>query len=286
MPETFPVATPIWCPGCGDFGVLAALKKALAELRIPPKDTIIVGGIGCSGHIHNDIQVYGYHSLHGRLLTTATAVKLANPRLTVIAAGGDGDGYAIGGNHFLHALRRNPSIVYLVMNNGTYGLTKGQPSPTAQIGFEGTKEIPFEPVLMALSLRSSTFVARGFSGNQTQLVRLIKEAIEHESQGKGFAFLDVLSPCVTYNDTYAEWRKAVVDLNADPDFDNTNRSKSFQHILETIVSGRIPTGLLYRGEGASFERNVLLPGSEPMALQDISPERNLESYKKLLQKFA
>ncbi|PSN83729.1 hypothetical protein B9Q01_03690 [Candidatus Marsarchaeota G1 archaeon OSP_D] len=284
MTEYFKPVTPIWCPGCGDFGVLAALKKALSELKIPPHETVIVGGIGCSGHIHNDLLVYGYHALHGRLLTTATAIKLANPKLTVIAAGGDGDGYAIGGNHFIHALRRNPSIVYIVMNNGTYGLTKGQPSPTAQVGYEGTQEIPFEPVLTALSIRSSTFVARGFSGNQPQLVYLFKEALNHANSLKGFAFVDVLSPCVTYNDTYAVWRKAVVDVNADKNYDYTDRKKAFETALSIIESGGIPTGLLYKGESKSFEQ-MMLHDSTPMALQNLSPEQNLEKYKQLLTRF-
>jgi 2-oxoglutarate ferredoxin oxidoreductase subunit beta len=285
MTQTFSPSTPIWCPGCGDFGVLAALKKTLNDLKIPPHDTVIVGGIGCSGHIHNDLVVYGYHSLHGRLLTTATAVKLANPKLTVIAAGGDGDGYAIGGNHFLHALRRNPSIVYIVMNNGTYGLTKGQPSPTAQIGFEGTKEIPFEPVLTALSIRSSTFVARGFSGNQSQLQFLLKEAITHANSNKGFGYVDVLSPCVTYNDTYAEWRKNTVDVNADKSYDYTNRVKAFEKAIALVEEGKIPTGLLYKGVGSSFEQMSLRDLGSPMANQNLDPSVNMNEYKKLLARY-
>jgi 2-oxoglutarate ferredoxin oxidoreductase subunit beta len=285
VPKVFTPQTPIWCPGCGDFGVLASLKKSLSDLKIPPHETILVGGIGCSGHIHNDLLVYGYHSLHGRLLPTAIGIKLANPKLTVIAAGGDGDGYAIGGNHFLHALRRNPSIVYLVMNNGTYGLTKGQPSPTAQVGFEGTKEIPFEPILMALSIRSTTFVARGFSGNQSQLQFLMKEAIQHANSGKGFAFLDVLSPCVTYNDTYAEWRRTTVDLNADKSYDPTNRSLAFERVLRTLQEGKIPTGLLYRGESPSLEQMALSDPNAPMVTQNLDPTARIEEYRKLVARY-
>ncbi len=201
MTKVAPLTTPIWCPGCGDFGVLASLKKALSDLGIKSKDTVLVGGIGCSGSIHNNLECYGVHSLHGRLLPTAIGVKLANPNLTVIAAGGDGDGYAIGAGHFIHTLKKNPSIVYIVMQNGTYGLTKGQPSPTAVPGYEGNVEPPFDAIATALSIESTSFIARGFSGNQPQLTELMKKAITHANEWKGFAFLEVLSPCVTYNDT-------------------------------------------------------------------------------------
>ena len=178
-PLTVHTAAPVWCPGCGDFGVLASLKRALLESNIKPKDTVLVGGIGCSGSIHNDLDCYGIHSLHGRLLPTAIGVKLANPNMTVIAAGGDGDGYAIGAGHFIHTLKKNPSIVYIVMQNGTYGLTKGQPSPTALPGYEGNVDLPFDAVMTALSIQNSSFIARGFSGNQHQLTELIKKGIAH-----------------------------------------------------------------------------------------------------------
>lgn len=285
MTQVFKPTAPIWCPGCGDFGVLAALKKCITDLKLEPHNTVVVGGIGCSGSIHNNLLVYGYHSLHGRLLPTATAIKLSNPRLTVIAAGGDGDGYAIGGNHFIHALRRNPSIVYLVMNNGTYGLTKGQPSPTAQIGYEGTQETPFEPILTALSLLSTTFVARGFSGNQAQLQYLIKEAILHANSGKGFGYVDILSPCVTYNDTYAAWRKAVVDVNSVGGYDTSNRAKAFETCYSIIQKGQIPTGLLFRGEGKSFEAMRLSDPLTGPAQADIDPSHNLEQLKAILARY-
>src|SRR5579884_3832754 len=248
-------SAPIWCPGCGDFGVLASLKKALSELRIGSKDTVVVGGIGCSGSIHNNLECYGFHSLHGRLLPTAIGIKLANPRLTVIAAGGDGDGYAIGSGHFIHALKRNPSIVYIVMQNGTYGLTKGQPSPTAIPGYEGNVEIPFDAVLTALSIQGSSFVARGFSANQTQLTDLMKKAIMHSNSNKGFAFLEVLSPCVTYNDTY-----------------------------KLVLQEKIPTGLIFEGEADSLEKNTLT-SPVPIAFQDISIEANLPRYQEILNDF-
>jgi len=284
MAKVFSPTTPIWCPGCGDFGVLASLKKSLAELQIKSKDSVIVGGIGCSGSIHNNLECYGIHSLHGRLLPTAIGVKLANPKLTVIAAGGDGDGYAIGAGHFIHTLKKNPSIVYLVMQNGTYGLTKGQPSPTASPGYEGTVEAPFDAVLTALSIQSTTFIARGFSGNQTQLTNLLKKAIIHANSNKGFAFLEVLSPCVTYNDTYKEWREQVYDLDADKSFDPTNRARSFARVSELNSTGWIPTGLIYTGVVNSLETNTF-NNDLPIVFQDLSIDANAPRYEELLKDF-
>ena len=284
MTKTVPVSTPIWCPGCGDFGVLASLKKSLADLQIRPKDTVIVGGIGCSGSIHNNLECYGIHSLHGRLLPTAIGVKLANPKLTVIAAGGDGDGYAIGAGHFIHALKRNPSIVYIVMQNGTYGLTKGQPSPTAVPGYEGNKELPFDAVMTALSVQNTTFIARGFTGNQTQLTSLLKKGLEHANALRGFAFIEVLSPCVTYNDTYKEWREEVHDLDAEQGYSTKNRAGAFSRCSELLSQGKIPTGMIFSGEINSLETNSLT-SSEPMALQDLSLEKNLPRYQELLKDF-
>ncbi|MGH2411940.1 MAG: thiamine pyrophosphate-dependent enzyme, partial [Chloroflexota bacterium] len=168
-----------WCPGCGDFGVLAALQKALLDLQVEPKNVAIVAGIGCSGKIGNYINSYNIHVTHGRTMPAALGLKLANRELTVIAAGGDGDGYAIGMGHFIHAIRRNPNITYIVMDNQIYGLTKGQTSPTSGEGFhtrstpEGAIEHPVRPLQLAIAA-GATFVAQGFSSNQRQLVALIK----------------------------------------------------------------------------------------------------------------
>jgi len=284
MTKTIPVSTPIWCPGCGDFGVLASMKKALSDLGIKPKDTVIVGGIGCSGSIHNNLECYGIHSLHGRLLPTAIGVKLANPQLTVIAAGGDGDGYAIGAGHFVHALKRNPSILYLVMQNGTYGLTKGQPSPTAMPGYEGNVEMPFDAVMTALSVQNTTFIARGFSANQTQLVDLLKKGLEHTNALKGFSFLEVLSPCVTYNDTYKEWKEEVVNLDAESSYTPKSRVTAFTRCAELLSQRKIPTGLIFSGDVKSLEENTLT-SKEPMALQNISLDANIQKYEELLKDF-
>ena len=284
MTKTIPVSTPIWCPGCGDFGVLASMKKALSDLGIKPKDTVIVGGIGCSGSIHNNLECYGIHSLHGRLLPTAIGVKLANPQLTVIAAGGDGDGYAIGAGHFVHALKRNPSILYLVMQNGTYGLTKGQPSPTAMPGYEGNVEMPFDAVMTALSVQNTTFIARSFSANQTQLVDLLKKGLEHANALKGFSFLEVLSPCVTYNDTYKEWKEEVVNLDAESSYTPKSRVTAFTRCAELLSQRKIPTGLIFSGDVKSLEENTLT-SKEPMALQNISLDANIQKYEELLKDF-
>jgi 2-oxoglutarate ferredoxin oxidoreductase subunit beta len=260
------------------------MKKSLSELQIKPKDTVVVGGIGCSGSIHNNLECYGIHSLHGRLLPTAIGVKLANPKLTVIAAGGDGDGYAIGAGHFIHALKRNPSIVYIVMQNGTYGLTKGQPSPTAVPGYEGNVELPFDAIMTALSIQNTTFIARAFTGNQTQLTGILKKGIEHANSLSGFAFIEVLSPCVTYNDTYKEWREQVYDLDSEGGYSNKNRAGAFSRCSELLSQGKIPTGLIFSGEIKSLEANTLT-SPNPMALQDLSLDVNRSNYEELLKDF-
>ena len=177
-----------WCPGCGDFGVLAAVKKAAAEVGVPNHEQVLVGGIGCSGGIHNFLDTNGLHALHGRLLAQAVGVKLANPKLTVIAAGGDGDGYAIGMGHFIHAFKKNVSLLYIVMNNETYGLTKGQASPTSRVGYEGNVEQPFDAILTALSIPAPNFIARTFSGDPKTMIAVLSEALRFNRKNRGFAF--------------------------------------------------------------------------------------------------
>jgi 2-oxoglutarate ferredoxin oxidoreductase subunit beta len=237
---------PIWCPGCGDFGVLAAVKKAAANLKIPVHDLVLVGGIGCSGSIHNFLEVNGIHALHGRLLAQAVGVKLANPALTVVAAGGDGDGYAIGMGHFMHAFKKNASILYIVMNNETYGLTKGQASPTSQIGFEGNVEPPFHSVLTALSIPAPNFIARTFSGDPKGMTAILEEALQFNRDGRGFAFVEDLSPCVTYNDTYKLWREKTVDVTKLPGYDPTDRKAMFRLCYEQLEQGKLPIGVMHR----------------------------------------
>jgi len=275
---------PIWCPGCGDFGVLAAVKKAAANQKIPQHELVLVGGIGCSGSIHNFLEINGIHALHGRLLAQAIGIKLANPALTVVAAGGDGDGYAIGMGHFLHAFKKNVSILYLVMNNETYGLTKGQPSPTSQIGFEGNVEPPFHAILTALSVPAPNFIARTFSGDPKGMTAILEEALAFNREGRGFAFVEDLSPCVTYNDTYKLWREKVVDVQTLSGYDPTDRRKMFGLCLDQLERGRLPVGVLHRPAASEREGlEVKIVGQRPSpAMGAIDLASNRAQYEKLL----
>jgi len=244
---------PDWCPGCGDFGVLAAIQKALVELQIPNHDVVAISGIGCSSNLPGFINTYGMHTLHGRALAVATGLKLANHHLTVLVTGGDGDGFGIGGNHFIHTMRRNVDLLYIVMDNQIYGLTTGQTSPTSCIGMKtksmpfGNIEAPVNPISLALAA-GATFVARGFSGDQKHLTDLIKKGIQH----KGFSFLDVFSPCVTYNydNTYQWFRPRLKKLEDDPSFDPRDWPSAME---KSVVWGdEIPIGKF-------FERNDIPP---------------------------
>ncbi len=206
---------PDWCPGCGDFGLLNSVQKALAELGRQPHEVMCISGIGCSSNFPGYLSTYGMHTLHGRSLAVATGVKFANNELTVLVTGGDGDGYGIGGNHFAHTARRNVDLTYLVMNNQIYGLTTGQQSPASRTGMKtkstpfGNLERPVNPVTTAI-MNGATFVARGFSGHGKHLVSIVKQAIEH----KGFSLVDVFSPCVTFNhdNTYDFFRERIEKL--------------------------------------------------------------------------
>ena len=285
MTQTFTPARPIWCAGCGDFGVLQALVNALDELGVPPHKRMVIAGIGCSGSLQNNLSCYGYHALHGRVLPTATGAKLANPELTVVGVGGDGDGYAIGGGHLMHSFKRNPGVTYIVMNNGTYGLTKGQPSPTSPTGFGDNIEEDLDPIMLGLSIPGSTFLARAYSGQPAQLLRLTIAALEHSAAGRGMAYLEVLSPCVTYNDTYREWRTSVYDLDAEDGFDPTNRAAAFMRVTELREEGRLPLGLIYRGERHALETDALNPAFKAPALQDVSAPAILSGYQEAMQSF-
>lgn len=237
---------PDWCPGCGDFGVLAAVQKALVELQIPGHEVVTISGIGCSSNFPGFIETYGMHTLHGRALPVATGMKMANHELTVLVTGGDGDGFGIGGNHFAHAMRRNVDLTYIVMDNQIYGLTTGQTSPTSSVGMKtkstpfGNVEGPIHPIASALAC-GATFVARGFSADQKHLTELLRQAIEH----KGFSFVDVFSPCVTYNkeNTFQWFRPRVKKLEDDPGYDATNWVAAME---KSIVWGEeIPIGKFF-----------------------------------------
>jgi 2-oxoglutarate ferredoxin oxidoreductase subunit beta len=268
-PKDFATATPSWwCPGCGDYGVLSALKSACAELGLNPKDVAFVSGIGCSGKISGYLHSYAFHGVHGRALPVATAVKLANRDLTVIAAGGDGDGYAIGAGHFIHALRRNTDLTYIVMDNQTYGLTKGQSSPTSATGYvagtspSGSAEAPINGLALALAA-GGTFLARGFSAQPKQLVEMLKAAVRHP----GFSVVEVMSPCVTYNkiNTYAWFKENVIDVAQIPDYDPADRSRAFDALTR---GGKMPLGVIYREERPTFEQLLHLP-EQPVTQQPL-----------------
>ncbi len=231
---------PVWCPGCGDFSVLMALQKALVERQVAPHDLAVISGIGCSSRIPHFVNSYGFHMVHGRALPSAAAVKLANPNLEVVAAGGDGDGFAIGMGHFPHTCRRNPDMLYLVMDNEIYGLTKGQTSPTSKTGIKTkttpwqNQDAPINPILTALS-HNASFVARGISTDVKGLQALIKQGMEHE----GFAFIQAFSPCLTFHDTYSWVRETSKPLPEDFDPTNPDRLEAMKYAMdeETFWTG-------------------------------------------------
>lgn len=243
---------PTWCPGCGDYAVLAALQKALAALDLPPERVLVVSGIGCSSNLPHFLRTYGIHGIHGRAIPIATGARLVNPDLVVVAVGGDGDGYAIGIGHFIHAMRRNIDITYIVMDNQIYGLTTGQASPTSLMGHRtkstphGVIERPVDPISLALS-SGATFVSRGFSGSAAHLTDLIAGALQH----RGFSLVDVLSPCVTFNraNTYQWFRERIYDLRAEG-HDTSDIAQAFERSLE--LPERFPIGIFYRSERPTY----------------------------------
>jgi 2-oxoglutarate ferredoxin oxidoreductase subunit beta len=261
---------PDWCPGCGDFGVLAAVQKALVELQIPKHEVATISGIGCSSNFPGFIDTYGMHTLHGRSLPVASGMKLANHAMTVLVTGGDGDGFGIGAGHFVHTMRRNLDLTYIVMDNQIYGLTTGQTSPTSRIGMK-TKSMPFgnvdapvNPISLALSA-GATFVARGFSAEQKHLTELLKRAIQH----KGFSFIDVFSPCVTYNhdNTFQWFRPRVKKLEDNPAYDPSDFQAAVEKSL--LWGDEIPIGLFFERTDipAAHEAEPVLK-SGPLVHQD------------------
>ena len=271
---------PAWCPGCGNFAILTALKQALVALDIEPHRVLLVSGIGQAGKLPHYTKSNVFNSLHGRTLPPATGAKIANPALTVIAIGGDGDGYGEGGNHLLGAARRNNDITYLVHNNQVYGLTKGQASPTSDFGFvtkttpQGA-DMPLNPVALAI-VAGATFVARGFAGDIQHLSQLIMEGIQH----RGFALIDILQPCPSFNhqNTFAWFRERVYKLDADH-HDPTNRPTALEKAQEW--GDRIPVGVLYTEQRATFEDR--LPGLAGGTLVEREP--NPVDAEKLLVEF-
>lgn len=263
-----------WCPGCGDFGILASMQMALFQLRIPPHQVALFSGIGCSGKTPHYVNVYGFHTLHGRVLPVATGAKIANKDLTVLAVGGDGDGYGIGSGYFVNAGRRNLDFTYIVMNNAVYGLTKGQASPTLPKGLK-TKSLPEQTILeglnpIALAIGAGyTFIARGYALDVRNTANLIAQAIKH----RGSAFIDILQTCPTYNDLYTkEWFEdrpegqsrmyKLEETGYDPIVHNPNDAdeivtKKVQAVAKSYEWGdRIPIGVYYKVDRPTYEDEV------------------------------
>jgi 2-oxoglutarate ferredoxin oxidoreductase subunit beta len=240
---------PIWCPGCGDFAVLNAFTKALAFLNLPREDVALITGIGCSSRIAAYTGVYGFHGVHGRALAMAAGLKAARKDLTVLVAGGDGDGLSIGGNHFIHACRRNMDMTYIIMDNEVYGMTKGQASPTtapdwadSKLTPRGTGIRPFQPAGLALAAGAS-FIARGFTGDPNGLAKILVEAIEHP----GFSFVQAMSPCPTFRPEQMQWKHQVQAFGHEPTDDPMLAAQRIQD------GGSLSTGVIYRNPYPVFQ---------------------------------
>ena len=269
---------PDWCPGCGDFSVLAAIEKTLTEMGVQPHQVVTISGIGCSSNLPGFINTYGMHTLHGRALAVATGVKMSNHELTVLVTGGDGDGFGIGGNHFLHTMRRNVDLTYIVMDNQIYGLTTGQTSPTSVVGMEtkstpeGNLENPINPIPLAMA-GGATFVARGYSGKQSHLVEVLKQAIEH----RGFSFVDVFSPCVTYNlDNTYKWFRPRIKFLEDEGHDSTDFHAAIDRGYQW--GDEIPVGVFWRRDDLSSLNDLepVLSEGGPLAFRPLglSPDQS------------
>jgi 2-oxoglutarate ferredoxin oxidoreductase subunit beta len=271
-----------WCPGCGNFSLLNALKEALAGLGKRPHEIAIVSGIGQASKIPHYLLCNAFNGLHGRTLPTATGLKLANHELTVIAEGGDGDGYAEGGNHFIHAMRRNVDITYLVHDNQVYGLTKGQTSPTSEKGYVskttpwGSTSPPENPLLLAIASDCS-FVARGFTGDIPHLSQLIREGIRN----RGFSFIDILQPCISFNrvNTFPWYKSRVYRIEEEKGYDASDRTSAFQKAQEW--GERIPIGVLYRSARPTREEQEPVITTSSLVKQPVEPT----SFPKLLEAF-
>jgi 2-oxoglutarate ferredoxin oxidoreductase subunit beta len=274
--------TTAWCPGCGNFQILRAMKEALVALDLEPHQVLFVSGIGQAAKLPQYLKCNFFNGLHGRSLPVATGAKIANHELTVLIVGGDGDGYGEGGNHLIHGIRRNLDITYLVHNNQIYGLTKGQASPTSERGFitktspDGVILEPLNPLALAISL-GATFVARGFTGKRSHLTKLIIEGIQH----RGFALIDVLQPCVSFNhvNTYAWYTQRVYEVAEDLHYDSSNLLMAFQKALEW--GDRIPIGILYNSTRKTYEEQIPALQSGPL----ISQPHDLTKVEKIFKEF-
>ncbi|WP_050614853.1 2-oxoacid:ferredoxin oxidoreductase subunit beta [Bacillus testis] len=275
---------PNWCPGCGDFSVQAAIQRAAANLGLEPENLAIISGIGCSGRISGYIKSYGFHGIHGRSLPIAQGVKMANRGLKVIASGGDGDGFAIGMGHTVHAIRRNIDITYIVMDNQIYGLTKGQTSPRSGTGFktkstpQGSIEPALSPLEMALASGAS-FVAQSFSTDLKDLISIIEAGINHN----GFSFINVFSPCVTYNkiNTYDWFKENLTKLADIEGYDSSNREEAMQTLMK---HNSLVTGIVYQDTNRPSYQD-LVPGYAQTPLSESNLQLSQENFDQLLAEF-
>ena len=247
---------PTWCMGCGDFSILSVLKLAIVDAKLEPSDTVIVSGIGCGSKTPHFVKTYGFEGLHGRALPAATGMKIANPKLNIVIVTGDGDGYGIGGNHFIHTARRNLDMTHIIQNNEVYGLTKGQTSPTSEKGFksnstpQGALEEPVNPLALAITM-GATFVARGYALDIPGLKKMITEAIMH----KGCAVIDVFQPCSTYNKINTpEWYKARIFKLEETGHDISDKMKALE--MAQMWGDRIPIGVFYKTEKPTYESGL------------------------------
>jgi 2-oxoglutarate ferredoxin oxidoreductase subunit beta len=271
-----------WCPGCGDYGILTVLKRTLAELNIAPENLVMVSGIGQAAKIPHYFRTHFFNGLHGRALPPATAIKAANPSMTVIAESGDGDTYGEGGNHFIHTIRRNPDITNIVHNNMVYGLTKGQASPTSALGFKTPVQVagvflePFNPLAVAISLDAG-FVARAFVGDAEQTKEILKKAVTH----KGYALVDIFQPCVTFNKINTwQWFKEHTYYLEDS-HDPHDRVAAFKRALET---DKLPLGIFYINPNkTTFEDNIGIYKEDKRPLFERGPD--FARLKKLIDKY-
>jgi len=260
---------PTWCPGCGNFGILGSIKQSLNKLGLKPHQFVFVYDVGCSGNMADFVYSYGFHGLHGRALPVAAGIKLANHQLPVMTVIGDGGCYGEGLNHFITLARGNHDIVVLSHNNYLYSLTTGQMSPTSKKGTktpstpEGSLEETFNPLANAI-INHATFVARGFAGNIPHLTNLLQQALNH----KGFALLDVLQPCVTYNKdlTYDWYRKNIYDINQ-PGHDPKDKKKALELAYQ---ADKLPIGIFFQEEKPTYHQQVSNFSDTPLAQQDIS----------------
>jgi len=275
--------TPTWCPGCGHFSILRAIQIASSKLEIPIDKFASITGIGCSGRLSGYLNGYSFHGIHGRSLPIAQGIKMANKDLVVIAAGGDGDGFAIGTSHTLHAVRRNLNMTYIVLNNQIYGLTKGHTSPLSDTGFEtkstpfGSMDNPLRPGITALAA-GATYLAQGFSGFQDQLIDIIVKGIEHN----GFSIINVFSPCVTFNkiNTYQWYRDNIKNIEEDEHYDSSNYQIAMNKLIET---DGLCTGVIYQKSEPSFLDK--LQGNDANPLTELNLNIDEQEFKSLFNKF-